>query len=132
MSENCLNSDEKRLYALERRVEELESAIRLHRDQHADDRCWMDDDRLYDVLGDSVQSDPRVGDKAEMLKNCARFIERRCQGGHWPTYVELEAERDKLRQAVVAAYRIVNDEGEWMSSVDFHTLVTVLREGLGE
>jgi hypothetical protein len=30
-----------------------------------------------------------------MLRNCERFIDRRCEGGQWPTYVELEAERDR-------------------------------------
>jgi hypothetical protein len=31
-----------------------------------------------------------------MLANCARFIDRRCEGGGWPSYRELEAERDRL------------------------------------
>jgi hypothetical protein len=30
------------------------------------------------------------------LANCARFIDRRCEGGGWPSYRELEAERDRL------------------------------------
>jgi hypothetical protein len=67
-------------------------AIRDHRDQRADDRCWMDDQDLYAVLGDGNLGDNRVGDPAAMIENCARFITKRCEGGHWPTYAELEAQ----------------------------------------
>jgi hypothetical protein len=78
----------------------LADAIREHRKQKADDRCIEDDDRLYAALGDGIGCDRSVGDKAEMLKNCARFIDRRCTGGDWPTYAALEAERDALRLEV--------------------------------
>jgi hypothetical protein len=85
------------------RIAELEAAIRRHRDERSDDRCWRDDDRLYEVLGDGIKCDRRVGDKAEMLKNCERFIENRCESGGWRTYAELEAELIQLR-TLVAQY----------------------------
>jgi hypothetical protein len=78
------------------RVSALEEAIKLHRSHKADDRCIEDDDRLYEVLGDGIKCDRRVGSKEEMLANCKRFIERRCEGGGWPSYAELET---KLREA---------------------------------
>lgn len=78
----------------------LEGAIRTHRDQKAEDRCIEDDDRLYEALGDGIKCDRRVGDPAAMLANCARFIERRCEGGGWPSYRELEAEVERLRAEV--------------------------------
>lgn len=72
------------------RIDTLETAIRTHRDQKADDRCIEDDDRLYEALGDGVKCDRRVGDKEAMLANCQRFIERRCEGGGpWKSYAEL-------------------------------------------
>lgn len=74
----------------------LRDAIRAHRSQKADDRCIEDDDRLYEALGDGVKCDRRVGDKQDMLINCARFIEKRCEGGGWPSYVKLEAEVERL------------------------------------
>lgn len=74
------------------RIKKLEDAIRAHRSQLADDRCIEDDDRLYAVLGDGVTCDRRVGSKAEMLSNCARFIERRCESGYWPSYQDLRAD----------------------------------------
>lgn len=75
----------------------LKEAIRAHRAQKADDRCIEDDDHLYAALKDGIKCDRRVGNRVEMLKNCARFISRRCEGGHWPTYAELEQEVARLK-----------------------------------
>jgi hypothetical protein len=83
-------------------IERLRAAIIKHRSQKADDRCIEDDDALYAALGDGIGCDRRVGDKAAMLQNCARFIERRCEGGGWPTYAELEAEMSRLRAVLDA------------------------------
>jgi class 3 adenylate cyclase len=85
----------------------LRAAIAEHHAQKADDRCIEDDDRLYTAAG-LPPCDRRVGDKAAMLANCARFIDRRCEGGGWPSYRELEAERDELLagcRAFIAAMR---------------------------
>lgn len=84
------------------RNRELERAIREHRDQKADDRCIEDDDRLYAALGDGIKCDRHVGNRAEMLLNCARFIDQRCEGGVWPSYRELETDRDALAAEVAA------------------------------
>lgn len=72
------------------------SAVKEHHSQKADDRCWMDDDKLYAACGLRAV-DRRVGDKQAMLENCKRFIDRRYEGGHWPTYAELEAEVARLK-----------------------------------
>lgn len=77
-------------------IGKLRRAISEHRRQKADDRCIEDDDKLYAALGDGVLCDRSVGSKEAMLKNCARFIERRCIGGEWPTYAELEAKVQEL------------------------------------
>lgn len=73
----------------------LDAAIRKHHGQKADDRCHFDDDELYASAG-LPPCDKRVGDKAAMMVNCARFLERRCEGGGWPSYADLEKQRDKL------------------------------------
>jgi hypothetical protein len=78
----------------------LKSAIIEHRSQKADDRCIEDDDRLYEAVGDGIKCDRRVGSKDEMLLNCSRFIQRRCEQGHWPTYAALEAELAQLKENV--------------------------------
>jgi len=79
--------------------DKLRAAIAEHHRQKADDRCIEDDDRLYASAG-LPPCDRRVGDKAAMLRNCERFIDRRCEGGGWPTYAELEADRDRLLTAI--------------------------------
>jgi hypothetical protein len=70
----------------------LRAAIVELRDTPADDRCIEDDDKLFAALGDGIKCDRRVGDRFEMLSNCARFIKNRCEDGYWKTYAELEAE----------------------------------------
>jgi hypothetical protein len=84
-------------------VERLRAAIIKHRSRRADDRCIEDDDELYAVLGDGIKCDRRVGSKEAMLVNCARFIERRCEGGGWPSYAELETRLESQRAAISAA-----------------------------
>ena len=83
--------------------EKLRDAIIAHRSQRADDRCVEDDDRLYEALGDGIKCDRRVGSKEDMLANCKRFIERRCEGGHWPSYRELENQLIEYRLTLRAA-----------------------------
>lgn len=78
----------------------LRIAIETHRSQKADDRCIEDDDRLYAALGDGIKCDRHVGSKEAMLKNCARFIERRCESGRWPSYSELETINSTLLREI--------------------------------
>lgn len=75
---------------------DLLRAIKEHHAQKADDRCWMDDNILYDAAG-LPAADRRVGDTDAMLTNCRRFLENRCEGGGWPSYAQLEAECERLR-----------------------------------
>ena len=89
-------------------LESLLAAITLHHAQKADDRCFEDDDALYATAG-LPPCDRRVGSKGDMLENCRRFIERRCEGGGWKSYVELEAENARLLKAV-QFYQTV---GQW-------------------
>lgn len=61
-------------------VDRYEAAIRKHRDQRLDDRCWMDDIELYEALPEGA--DPKFVDlrqlpEAEMLANCAQFVKCR-------------------------------------------------------
>lgn len=59
----------------ERRIRRLEDAIRKHRDQRGDDRCWMDDEELYKVLPEGYT--PPKRDSSVELEHCKRFIQCR-------------------------------------------------------
>lgn len=73
-------------------IRQLRTHIREHRDQRADDRCWMDDEKLYEsTLPEKLTYDRRVGDPLKMVENCKRFVKTHCEGGHWTSYADLEA-----------------------------------------
>lgn len=83
--------------------DKLFTAIKKHHEQKADDRCFLDDNDLYEAAG-LEPADVRVGDKDAMLKNCERFLKNRCQsGGPWKSYSELEAEIASLKEAAANA-----------------------------
>ena len=63
------------------------------------DRCVFDQDELYAAAG-LPPVDKRVGDKFAMLKDCIRYVDVMCEGGHWKTYADLEEENKRLRESV--------------------------------
>lgn len=82
----------------QKRIAELEAAIRNHRDQRGDDRCWIDDQELYQVLGD-VKANTALPTKEVFMENCARFHATRqapgdqlieLQQGRWCSAEELK------------------------------------------
>lgn len=64
-----------------------------------DDVCWMDIDKIFAAAGLPVP-DRKVGNKYEMLQNCAKFLNVMCDGGEWESYESVLKERDRLRKAV--------------------------------
>ncbi len=68
----------------------LKAAIVAHHRQKPEDRSLEDDRRLYEAAG------LPVGDPSETLKNCQQFLTRPNAEGGWPSYAELEAQRDAL------------------------------------
>jgi chromosome segregation ATPase len=73
--------------------EKAETAIRKHRDQRGDDRCWMDDEELYKILPEGYT--PPLRDSAVELKNCQRFID--CRNNPATTYVSPQRMIEELR-----------------------------------
>lgn len=92
----------KRLVPFLKRAKKLEVAIKEHRAQQLDDRCWLDDQKLYAVLEDGDLGDNRTPPMEEMLKNCKRYLETRCQPGPWKTYQQLEAELANAKKEIEA------------------------------
>lgn len=59
-------------------VERLRAGIRYHRDQKGDDRCWVDDLRLYEMLPEGpVGYDSTLPPEDVFLDNCKRFCRTR-------------------------------------------------------
>lgn len=84
------------------RILELENAIRKHRDQKLDDRCFLDDQELYKVLNEPIPEDYNaIPPIDKMLKNCKRYLEKRCNPDNkWKSYQELEEELSKLKDSI--------------------------------
>ena len=78
--------------------------------QPADDKCWQDASKVYAACG-LPDPDRRVGSKAEMLKNCERYVNQQCEeGGPWKSYAELESENARLETIVHKALKWWNVE----------------------
>jgi chromosome segregation ATPase len=69
-----ISDDQYRLAEMTERVEQLENAIRKHRDSwlSGDNACWKDNEELYKLLPEGF-TPPERGTLVE-LKNCERYI----------------------------------------------------------
>lgn len=83
------------------------AAIRKHRDQRGDDRCWLDDEELYRVLPEGYVAPYR--DSSVELDLCRQYIA--CRHNPNTVYVspqrrieELELEVSKLKDLLDAQY----------------------------
>jgi hypothetical protein len=87
-------------------ADRLKAAIRKHRDQRGDDRCWLDDRELYAAIGEADTADLALPPECEFLESCRRYWRKRQDPGqsvgHDPgrmTMAELEADNVRLRAA---------------------------------
>lgn len=76
-------TEEKR--KLEERVNDLETAIRSHKDNYGDDLCWLNDKKLWILLPEYKEEDllnisNSLPQKDEFLSNCSRYHESRREG----------------------------------------------------
>lgn len=77
-------------------LEKLQTAVRKHRDERGDSRCYLDDYELYAALPEGY-TPPPYDTKVE-LKNCERYIaSRQDPAVH---YVSPEREIERLRAAL--------------------------------
>lgn len=65
------------LRAMAFKVQELRNAIRVHRDERGHDRCWLDDQKLYQSLPEASPGDLNLPPKEEFIQNCHRYWEHR-------------------------------------------------------
>ena len=70
--------DSMSVYSLKEEVKKLRNIIRYHRDQKGDDRCWVDDIRLYETLPEgSVGYESTLPSEEVFLSNCKKFCQSR-------------------------------------------------------
>jgi hypothetical protein len=75
MDEDLDQMDEASLRA---EAKKLRAAIRYHKDQKGDDRCWVDDLRLYEALPEGAAGhDSTLPTEEVFLENCKRFCRSR-------------------------------------------------------
>lgn len=100
------------------RCDALEAAIRRHRDQRGDDRCWMDDEVLYVALPEGFV--PPERDSLVELARCQEYIA--CRHNPATRYVspqrrieELEREYADLRGKLMTAAERIAAQSELLS-----------------
>lgn len=73
------------------------TAIRKHRDQRGDDRCWLDDEELYNILPEGKNdADTRLNEPEVMLEHCKKYIE--CRHNPDQKYISPQREIEKLEK----------------------------------
>jgi len=77
MSEFDTNLEQKNLSKLQIEIIKLRSIIRYHRDQEGDDRCWLDDELLYESLPETANISPSLPSKEFFMDKCTRFHSKR-------------------------------------------------------
>ena len=75
-------------------VRGLRAAIRLHRDQRGDDRCWLDDEALYAILPEGHV--PPERDTQVELERCRQYIE--CRRNPKTQYVSPQRRIEELEE----------------------------------
>jgi hypothetical protein len=80
-------------------LERLRDAVRKHRDQRGDDRCWMDDEELYKVLPEGYV--PPERDTSVELEHCKQYIA--CRRNPATTYISPERRIEELEKAFIPA-----------------------------
>jgi len=78
---NCAQAYADGVEAGNKELEELRAAVREHRDQRGDDRCFLDDYKLYEHLPEGLTEEHKrllaCTEPDVMLANCKRYIEHR-------------------------------------------------------
>ena len=68
-----MNIEQMSMQELKDEVSKLRQAIITHRDERGHDRCWLDDCRLYQVLGDINPNEMTLPPKEEFLQQCEKY-----------------------------------------------------------
>lgn len=108
------------------RIDELEEAIRKHRDQRGDSRCWLDDEELYKILPEGYT--PPERDSSVELELCKKFIE--CRHNPGTEYVSPQRRIEELEEEKRTRLKRLGDL-LW-DYVKLRTALLIIREDLEE
>jgi hypothetical protein len=126
------------------RIKTVRSALRLHRDQKGDDRCWVDDWFVWAALEDQPPEPAAAPSFEEGMKKCHAFYERRradtadvvpANANHDPQAWDAdlakmnEAQREAELERLLAAIRKHRDAGS-LTADDDRALYRTLPENL--
>lgn len=95
--------------------EQYEAAIRKHRDQKGDDRCWMDDEELYKILLEGYV--PPERDSCVELEFCKKFIATRHNPG--TSYISPERKIEELKLEIERLKQDMDEIEEMYNPRDF-------------
>lgn len=76
-------------------IKTVRAAIRYHRDQKGDDRCWVDDERLWALLPDAPPEPRALPSFEDMMKKCGAFYHLR--RADVPDPIPAQAQHDPLQ-----------------------------------
>jgi hypothetical protein len=77
MSNFKTNFDQTNNTQLQVEIIKLRNIIRYHRDQKGNDRCWLDDELLYESLPETTDKVIVLPSREVFMEKCARFHARR-------------------------------------------------------
>jgi hypothetical protein len=83
---------------LQDELDSLRDAVRKHRDQRGDDRCWLDDEELYRALPEGYVAPAR--DASVELALCQQFIH--CRHNPATVYVSPQRRIEELEAQINA------------------------------
>ncbi len=140
MSKFETSSSHKNLDQLQGEIIKLRNVIRYHRDQKGDDRCWLDDELLYESLPETADKAQLLPSKEVFMEKCARFHSRRqaperpkqaSQDPDQPTEQalkgmnedELKKEIARLIQAIRLHRNIGDNKRSWQDDIRLYRIL---------
>ena len=117
--------DRLRILQLINTVDDYKEAIRQHRDERGDDRCWIDDKKLYNRTIGAGQVNTALPPFEEMMNNCKRFFSSRQDPEH--VYVTVAEQIDPLKREIVVLKDRLKNLKEEMKKKFLYDLEQTLR-----
>lgn len=101
------------------KIQEIRQAIRQHRDQKGDDRCWLDDYRVWACIEGSPADPEALPSFEDGMEQCrAFFLHRRAE------------QADPLPPDAIQDPQKWNGDLQTLSELELQTVLTALQEAI--